>query len=91
MPGIIAAVVDEYMDSLRSTGEGALPIVLALRPELSMRGVPESDGEFARRGRRQNAAETRFFRAIEPDLRQALTTILGDAVRAADGVNRGPR
>jgi hypothetical protein len=79
------------MDSLRSTGEGVLPIVLALRPELSMRGVAESDREFARRGRRQSAAEKQFFRTIEPDLREALTSVLGDAVRAATGTLRGPR
>jgi hypothetical protein len=91
LASIIAAVVDGFMDSLLSTGEGVLPIVLALRPELSMRGIAESDSEFARRGRRQSAAEKQFFRTIEPDLRQALTSILGDAVRAATNTRGGPQ
>lgn len=91
MPGVIAAVVDGFIDSLQSNGEGVLPIVLALRPQLSMRGIAESDVEFARRGRRQSAAERQFFGTIEAELRQALTRILSDAVRAETGANQGPR
>jgi hypothetical protein len=91
MSAVITAVVDDYIDSLRTTGEGVLPIALALRPQLSMRGIAEGDAEFARRGRRQTAAEQQFFRAIEPELRQALTSILSNAVRAATGASRGSR
>lgn len=89
--GVIAAVVDGFIDSLQSNGEGVLPVVLALRPQLSMRGIAESDAKFARLGRRQSAAEQQFFRTIEPKLREVLTSILGDAVRAATYPNRGPR
>src|SRR4051794_20587378 len=58
---VVHQVVEGFMDSLQSTGEGVLPIVLMLRPELSTLGIPEGDAEFARRGRRQTAAEKRFF------------------------------
>jgi hypothetical protein len=71
------------MDSLKSDGEGVLPIVLALQPDLSTNGIPESDAEFARRDSRQSAAERRFFRTIEATLRDALETILDRAARAA--------
>src|SRR4051794_14506141 len=50
---IVHQVVEGFMDSLQSTGEGVLPIVLLLQPELSTHGIAESDAEFARRGRRQ--------------------------------------
>jgi hypothetical protein len=80
---IVHQVVEGFMDSLQSTGEGVLPIVLILRPELSTLGIPESDAEFARRGRRQTAAEKRFFRTIEAALRDAMGTILDHAAHAA--------
>jgi hypothetical protein len=75
------------MDSLQSAGEGVLPIVLALQPELSTLDIPESDAEFARRERCQSAAERRFFRTIEAALRDALGTILARAAHAA--INSG--
>jgi hypothetical protein len=71
------------MHSLQSTGEGVLPIVLTLQPELSTRGLAESDAEFARRGRRQTLAEKRFFRSIETALRDAMGGILDRAAHAA--------
>jgi len=80
---IVHRVVDGFMDSLQSAGEGVLPIVLMLQPELSTHGVAESDVEFARRGRRQSAAEKRFFRTIEAAIRDALGTILDRAAHAA--------
>jgi hypothetical protein len=70
------------MDSLKSDGEGVLPIVLALQPDLSTIRIPETDAEFARRERRQSAAERRFFRTIEATLRDALETILDRAAHA---------
>jgi hypothetical protein len=79
------------MDSLQSAGEGVLPIVLMLQPELSTRGIAESDAEFARRGRRQSAAEKRFFRTIEVALRDALGAILDRAAHAAITGNAGLR
>lgn len=82
---IVHQVVEGFMDSLRSAGEGVLPIVLVLQPELSTNGVAESDAEFARRGRRQSVAERRFFRSIEVALRDALGTILDRAAHAAIG------
>lgn len=89
---IVHQVVEGFMDSLQSTGEGVLPIVLALQPELSTLGIPESDAEFARRERRQSAAEKRFFKTIEATLRDAIGTILGRAAHAAissgDGLRR---
>lgn len=80
---VVHEVVEGFMDSLRSNGEGVLPIVLALQPELSTRGIAESDTEFAVRERRQSAAEKRFFRTIEAALRDAMGTILNCAARAA--------
>jgi hypothetical protein len=71
------------MDSLQSTGEGVLPIILALQPDLSTLGIPESDAEFTRRERRQTAAEKRFFRTIDAALRHAMETILNSAAHAA--------
>jgi hypothetical protein len=83
LPRIVHQVVEGFVESMQSTGEGVLPIVLVLRPELSTRGIPESDAEFARRGRRQSAAEKRFFRTVEAALRDALGTILDRAAHAA--------
>src|SRR4051794_35802910 len=80
---IVHQVIEGFMESLQSTGEGVLPIVLLLQPELSTHGIAESDAEFARRGRRQSAAERRFFRTIEAALRDAVETILDRATRAA--------
>jgi hypothetical protein len=80
---VVHQVVDGFIDSLKSDGEGVLPIVLALQPGLSTIGILESDAEFARRGRRQSAAERRFFRTIEATLRDALERILDGAARAA--------
>ena len=88
---VIEVVVAEFMDSLRSTGEGALPLVLALRPELPTRGVAEDDAEFARRERLQSTAERRFFRTIEPALRDALTRVFTLATRAGRRANVGAR
>ena len=88
---IVHEVVDGFMDSLQSTGEGVLPIVLVLQPELSTRGIAESDAEFARRGRRQSAAEKRFFRTIEVALRDAMGTILGRAALAVVSGGAGLR
>jgi hypothetical protein len=67
------------MDSLRSMGEGALPLVLAIRPELSTQDIAEDDPQFARRERLQGAAERRFFKTIEPPLRAALVRVLTSA------------
>jgi hypothetical protein len=88
---IVHQVLEGFMDSLQSTGEGVLPIVLVLQPELSTCGIPESDAEFARRGRRQAAAEERFFRTIEAALRNALGTILDRAAYAAISSGDGLR
>jgi hypothetical protein len=63
---VIQGVVAGLMDTLQSTGEGTLPLLLAIHPELSTENVAESDPEFVRRERLQSAAETRFFRTIEP-------------------------
>ena len=87
---IVHQVVDGFMDSLQSTGEGVLPIVLVLQPELSTSGVAESDAEFARRERRQTAAERRFFRTIEAALRGAMETVLSRAAYAAITGDAGP-
>src|SRR5258706_119132 len=78
---VIRSVVADFVDSLRSTGEGALPLVLTIRPELSTQDIAEDDPEFARRERLQSAAERRFFRAIEPALRAALIRVLTLATR----------
>jgi hypothetical protein len=75
------------MDTLQSTGEGTLPLLLAIHPELSTENVAEHDPEFVRRERLQSAAETRFFRTIEPALRGALTHVLTAATR--DGRDHG--
>ena len=91
VPRIVHRVVEGFMESLQSTGEGVLPIVLMLRPELSTLGIPESDAEFARRGRRQTAAEKRFFKTIETVLRDALGTILDRAAHAAISSRDGLR
>jgi hypothetical protein len=95
LPRIVHQVVEGFVESMQSNGEGVLPIVLVLQPELSTRGIPESDAEFARRGRRQSAAEKRFFRTIEPALRDALGTILDRAAHAAissgDGLRKRKR
>jgi hypothetical protein len=80
---IVHQVVEGFMDLLQSTGEGVLPIVLVLQPELSTSGIAESDAEFVRRGRRQSTAEKRFFRTIEAALRDAMGTILDRAAHAA--------
>jgi hypothetical protein len=80
---IIHQVVEGFMDSLQSAGEGVLPIVLALRPELSTRGVRESDAEFVRRERRQSAAEKQFFRTMEAAIREAIGIVLVRAAHAA--------
>jgi hypothetical protein len=80
---LVHQVVEGFMDSLESTGEGVLPIVLALQPELSTDGIPESDAEFTRRERRKTGAEIRFFRTIEAALRDAMQTILDRAAHAA--------
>jgi len=89
----IRHVVDGCIDSLQSNGEGVLPILLVLQPDLSTRGIPESDAEFARRGRRQSAAERRFFRTIEAALRESLGTILEHAAleHAARAAGSAPR
>jgi hypothetical protein len=91
LPSTVHQVVEGFIDSLQSTGEGVLPIVLILQPELSTCGIPESDAEIARRGRRQSAAEKRFFRTIEPALRDALGTILDRAAHAAISSGDGLR
>jgi len=85
---VIEGVATEFLDSLRFTGEGTLPLILALRPELSTQGIAEDDPEFVRRERLQSAAERRFFKKIEPALRGALTHVLTVACRSAsDHVN----
>jgi len=89
LSSVVHQVVGAFIDSLQATGEGVLPIVLALQPELSTHGIPESDFEFTRRGRRQTAAERRFFRTIETTLRAAMETILNRAVHAAIGRREG--
>lgn len=78
---IITSVVAGFVDSLRSTGEGALPLVLAIRPELSIKSIAEDCPEFARRERLLSAAERRFFKTIEPPLRAALVRVLSSAAR----------
>jgi hypothetical protein len=80
---VVHQVVEGFLDALQSTGEGVLPIVLLVQPELSTDGIAESDVEFARRGRRQTAAERRFFRTIEATLRDAMETIFDGAARVA--------
>jgi hypothetical protein len=81
LSSVIDDVVAGFMDSLRSTGEGALPLVLAIRPKLSMQGVGEADCESVGRESLQSAAKSRFFKAIEPALRGALTRVLTVATR----------
>jgi len=78
---IIRGVVADFIDSLGSIGEGALPLVLAIRPELSTQDIAEDGQEFARRERLQSAAERRFFKTIEPALRAALFRVLTSAAR----------
>ncbi len=78
---VIRSVVADFVDSLRSTGEGALPLVLAIRPELSTQEIPENGREFVRRVRLLSAAERRFFKTIEPPLRVALVRVLTSAAR----------
>lgn len=78
---VIRSVVANFVDSLRSTGEGALPLVLAIRPELSTQDIPENGPEFARRELLLSAAERHFFKTIEPSLRAALVRVLTSAVR----------
>jgi hypothetical protein len=78
---VIRSVVADFVESLRSTGEGALPLVLAIRPELSTQDIAEEGPEFARRERLQSAAERRFFKTIEPLLRAALARVLTSAAR----------
>jgi hypothetical protein len=78
---VIRSVVAGFVDSLRSTGEGALPLVLAIRPELSTQDIAEGGQEFARRERLLSAAERRFFKTIEPPLREALVRVLTWAAR----------
>jgi hypothetical protein len=53
LSSVINDVVAGFMDSLRSTGQGALPLVLAIRPERSTENVAESDPDFVRRERRR--------------------------------------
>jgi hypothetical protein len=88
---IVRHVVEGFIDSLQSTGEGVLPIVLMLQPELSTRGIAENDAEFARRERRQSTAEKWFFRTIEAALRDAIGTILDRAAYAAVSGGAGLR
>jgi hypothetical protein len=78
---VIRSVVADFVDSLRSTGEGALPLVLAISPDLSTQDIAEDGPEFARRERLQSAAERRFFKRIEPPLRAALVRLLTSAAR----------
>lgn len=78
---VIRSVVADFVDSLRSTGEGALPLVLAIRPELSTQDLAEDGPEFARRERLLSAAERRFFKTIVPPLRAALVRVLTSAAR----------
>jgi len=78
---VIRSVVADFVDSLRSTGEGALPLVLAIRPELSAQDIAEDSPEFARRERLLSAAERRFFKMMEPTLRVALVRVLTSAAR----------
>jgi hypothetical protein len=76
----VRQVVDGLIAQMRSEGEGVLPIVLALRPELLAAGVSENDPSFDRFGRQQSAAESRFFKRVEPSLRKAITAVLSVAV-----------
>jgi hypothetical protein len=88
---VIEGVVAGFLDSLRSTGEGTLPLILAIRPELSTQDIAEDDPEFARCERLQSAAERRFFKTIEPALRAALVRVLTSAacnLRHAHGETR---
>jgi hypothetical protein len=78
---VIRSVVADFVHSLRSTGEGALPLVLAICPELSTQDIAEDGPDFARRERLQSAAERRFFKRIEPPLRAALVRLLTSAAR----------
>jgi len=88
---VIRSVVAGFVDSLRSTGEGALPLVLAIRPELSTQDIAEDGPEFARRERLQSAAERRFFKTIEPALRAALIRVLTPAARNLRHAHGGMR
>jgi hypothetical protein len=88
---IIRSVVADFVDSLRSTGEGALPLVLAIRPELSTQDIPETGPEFGRRERLLSAAERRFFKTIEPSLREALVRVLTSAARDFRDANGATR
>ena len=88
---VIEGVAAGFLDSLRSTGEGTLPLILAIRPELSTQDIAEDDPEFVRRERLQSAAERRFFKTIEPALRCVLTHVLTVAsrnMRHRDGETR---
>jgi hypothetical protein len=88
---IIEGVATGFLDSLRFMGEGTLPLILAIRPELSTQDIAEDDPEFVRRERLQSAAERRFFKAIEPALRSALRHVLTVAsrdIRHSDGEAR---
>jgi hypothetical protein len=88
---VIRSVVAGFLDSLRSTGAGALPLVLAIRPELSTQDIAEDGPEFARRERLLSAAERRFFKTIEPPLRAALVRVLISAARAFKNANGATR
>jgi hypothetical protein len=88
---VIRSVVADFVDTLRSTGEGALPLVLAIRPELSTQRIAEDRPEFARRERLLSAAERRFFKTIEPPLREALVRVLTSAARDFRHVNGATR
>jgi hypothetical protein len=72
--------VDGLVAQMQSGGEGLLPLVLALNPQLSTAGLSEDDSEFDRIGRNQSAAEMRLFKQVEPALRQTITRVLTDAV-----------
>ena len=77
------------IEQMRSDGEGVLPIVLALHPELLATRVGENDAAFDYIGRQQSAAELRFFRQIEPSLRKVITAVLSVAVSTTRAMQKG--
>jgi hypothetical protein len=87
----VRQVVSGLIAQMQSGGEGVLPIVLALQPELIANGVREDDPEFDRLGRYQSAAEARFFKQIEPALRKAITGVLSVAVSTTRAMHQERR